>query len=149
MDDRDEHPFYYGFYFDGGLKSFIHYLIGDEPTLQDEPFYAHKSYENIEVEVVFTYADDQEAKELSFANNIHTPDGGMHLTGLRSAMTRVLNDYARKENYLKESEENITGDDIREGLVSIVSIKLPEPQFEGQTKARWAIQKRVPLSRWW
>ncbi|MEK7506004.1 MAG: DNA topoisomerase (ATP-hydrolyzing) subunit B [Patescibacteria group bacterium] len=136
VDDRDEHPFYYGFYFDGGLKSFIHYLIGDEPTLQDEPFYAHKSYENIEVEVVFTYADDQEAKELSFANNIHTPDGGMHLTGLRSAMTRVLNDYARKENYLKESEENITGDDIREGLVSIVSIKLPEPQFEGQTKAR-------------
>ena len=136
VDDRDEHPFYYGFYFDGGLKSFIHYLIGDEPTLQDESFYAHKSYENIEVEAVFTYTDDQEAKELSFANNIHTPDGGMHLTGLRSAMTRVLNDYARKENYLKESEENITGDDIREGLVSIISIKLPEPQFEGQTKAR-------------
>jgi DNA gyrase subunit B len=136
VDARDEHPFYYGFYFDGGLKSFIHYLIGDEPTLQDEAFYAHKSYESIEVEAVFTYTDDQEAKELSFANNIHTPDGGMHLTGLRSAMTRVLNDYARKEGYLKESEDNITGDDIREGLVSVVSIKLPEPQFEGQTKAR-------------
>jgi DNA gyrase subunit B len=136
VDDRDEHPFYYGFYFDGGLKSFIHYLIGDEPVLQDEPFYVHKTYENMDVEAVFVYTNDQEAKELSFANNIHTPDGGMHLTGLRSAMTRSLNDYARKEGYLKEAEENITGDDIREGLVSVISLKLPEPQFEGQTKAR-------------
>ncbi len=136
VDDRDEHPFYYGFYFDGGLKSFIHYLISDEPILQDEPFYVHKTYEKIDVEAVFVYTNDQEAKELSFANNIHTPDGGMHLTGLRSAMTRSLNDYARKEGYLKEAEENITGDDIREGLVSVISIKLPEPQFEGQTKAR-------------
>ncbi len=136
VDDRDEHPFYYGFYFDGGLKSFIHYLIGDEPILQDEPFYVHKTYEGIDVEAVFTYIDEQEARELSFANNIHTPDGGMHLTGFRSAMTRSLNDYARKEGYLKEAEENITGDDIREGLVSVVSIKLREPQFEGQTKAR-------------
>ncbi|MGC9603612.1 MAG: toprim domain-containing protein, partial [Minisyncoccia bacterium] len=136
VDAREEHVFYYGFYFDGGLKSFISYLIGEEPVLQDEPFYVHKTYENIDVEAVFTYVNDSEAKELSFANNIHTPDGGMHLTGLRSAMTRSLNDYARKEGYLKESEENLTGDDIREGLVSIISVKLREPQFEGQTKAR-------------
>jgi len=136
VDAREEHIFYYGFYFDGGLKSFISYLIGEEPVLQDEPFYVHKTYESIDVEAVFTYVNDSEAKELSFANNIHTPDGGMHLTGLRSAMTRSLNDYARKEGYLKESEENLTGDDIREGLVSIISVKLREPQFEGQTKAR-------------
>jgi DNA gyrase subunit B len=136
VDAREEHVFYYGFYFDGGLKSFISYLIGEEPVLQDEPFYVHKTYENVDVEAVFTYIDDTESKELSFANNIHTPDGGMHLTGLRSAMTRSLNDYARKEGYLKESEENLTGDDIREGLVSIISVKLREPQFEGQTKAR-------------
>ncbi len=132
----DDKPFYYGFYFDGGLKSFISYLIGEEPILHDTPFYTNKVYENIDVEAVFVYTDDQEAKELSFANNIYTPDGGMHLTGLRSAMTRILNDYARKEGYLKEAEENLTGDDIREGLVSVISIKLREPQFEGQTKAR-------------
>ena len=73
---------------------------------------------------------------MSFANNIYTPDGGMHLTGFRSALTRVLNDYARENNYLKEKDENLSGEDIREGLVTVVSIKLGEPQFEGQTKAR-------------
>ncbi|MGC9610722.1 MAG: DNA topoisomerase (ATP-hydrolyzing) subunit B [Minisyncoccia bacterium] len=136
VDARDDKPFYYGFYFEGGLKSFISYLIGDEPILQDEPFYVHKNYENMDIEAVFVYVSDTESKELSFANNIYTPDGGMHLTGMRSAMTRSLNDYARKEGYLKEAEENLTGDDIREGLVSVVSVKIPEPQFEGQTKAR-------------
>ncbi len=136
LDEREERPFYYGFYFDGGLSSFIHYLLDDEPVLLDENFYVHKASEGIDVEAVFTYVDDQEAKELSFANNIYTPDGGMHLTGLRAALTRTLNDYARSEGYLKESDENLTGDDIREGIVAIVSVKIREPQFEGQTKAR-------------
>ncbi len=136
LDEREEQPFYYGFYFDGGLNSFIHHLLDGETTLLNENFYVHKAYEGIEVETVITYVDDQEAKELSFANNIYTPDGGMHLTGLRSALTRTLNDYARSEGYLKEKDENLTGDDIREGIVAIVSVKIREPQFEGQTKAR-------------
>jgi DNA gyrase subunit B len=88
------------------------------------------------VEASFIYNDEIESRELSFANNIYTPDGGTHLTGFRSALTRTLNDYARANGYLKESEENLIGDDVREGLVAIVSIKLREPQFEGQTKAR-------------
>ncbi|MCL4399664.1 DNA topoisomerase (ATP-hydrolyzing) subunit B [Patescibacteria group bacterium] len=136
VDEREDNVFHYSFYFDGGLKSFLSYLVDGENPIQDEFFYVHKTYQNIEVEAALTYIDDQEAKELSFANNIYTSDGGMHLTGLRSAMTRTLNDYARTEGYVKENEENLTGDDIREGIVSIVSIKLREPQFEGQTKAR-------------
>jgi DNA gyrase subunit B len=136
LDEREEKPFYYGFYFDGGLNSFVHHLLDGETTLLNDNFYVHKAYEGIEVEAVITYVDDQEAKEISFANNIFTPDGGMHLTGLRSALTRTLNDYARSEGYLKEKDENLTGDDIREGIVAIVSVKIREPQFEGQTKAR-------------
>ncbi len=136
VDERGEQPFFYGFYFDGGLKSFLRHLVEGEQLAQSESFYMHKNYESIDIEAAFTYVEDQEARELSFANNIYTPDGGMHLTGLRSALTRTLNDYARTENYLKESEDNFTGDDIREGIVAIVSVKIPEPQFEGQTKAR-------------
>ncbi len=136
VDERGEQPFFYGFYFDGGLKSFIRHLLEGETALQSEPFYMHKNHESIDIEVAFTYVEDQESRELSFANNIYTPDGGMHLTGLRSALTRTLNDYARTENYLKENDDNLTGDDIREGIIAIVSVKIPEPQFEGQTKAR-------------
>jgi len=131
-----EEPFYYGFYFDSGLRSFINYLVGQSKSIQENPFYADKNYENIEVETVFVYTENIENEEVSFANNIYTPDGGMHLTGFRSALTRTLNDYARKENYLKSSEDNLTGDDVREGLVAAISIRIREPQFEGQTKAR-------------
>jgi DNA gyrase subunit B len=137
LDEREERPFYYGCYFEGGLRSFLHHMLDSEPVLLGENFYVHKtSAEGIEVEVIFTYVDNQESRELSFANNIYTPDGGTHLTGLRAALTRTLNDYARSEGYLKEKDENLTGDDIREGIVAIVSVKLREPQFEGQTKAR-------------
>ncbi len=129
-------PFYYAFYFEGGLLSFIQYLNRTHKPIQEDIFYIHKAYENIEVEVAFVYNQEVETEELSFANNIYTPDGGMHLTGFRSALTRSLNDYARTSGYLKDSEENFTGDDVREGLVGIVSVKLREPQFEGQTKAR-------------
>ncbi|MEK7143830.1 MAG: toprim domain-containing protein, partial [Patescibacteria group bacterium] len=87
-------------------------------------------------EVAFVYNRQIEIQELSFANNIYTPDGGAHLTGFRSALTRVLNDYARGNNYIKNSDENLSGDDVREGLTAIISVKLREPQFEGQTKAR-------------
>ncbi len=136
VDERGDEPYRYGFYFDGGLKSFLSYLVDGETPIQDEFFYVHKTYQDIEVEAAITYIDDQEARELSFANNIYTSDGGMHLTGLRSAMTRSLNDYAKKEEYIKNGDDGLTGDDIREGVVSIVSIKIHEPQFEGQTKAR-------------
>ncbi|MEK7635907.1 MAG: DNA topoisomerase (ATP-hydrolyzing) subunit B [Patescibacteria group bacterium] len=136
IDEREETPFYYSFYFEGGLLSFIDYLNRFRQSIQKEVFYVNKEYEKIEVEAAFVYNQEIETTELSFANNIYTTDGGMHLTGFRSALTRTLNDYARASNYLKSADENLTGDDIREGLVTIVSVKLSEPQFEGQTKAR-------------
>ncbi len=135
--DKRKAPYsFYGFCFEGGVLSFVKYLAAGETLLQDEIFYVHKQAEKMEVETAFAYIDDFTTKELSFANNIYTPDGGMHLTGFRSALTRSLNNYARAENYLKEKDENLTADDVREGLVTVVSVKLAEPQFEGQTKAR-------------
>ena len=143
VDTRDEkNPFYHGFYFDGGLRSFLKHVSAGEKPLQEEVFYVEKEYKAegvahaMGVEVAFAYTDELETHELSFANNIYTPDGGMHLTGFRSALTRSLNDYARSEGYIKSADDNLTGDDVREGLVAIVSVKLREPQFEGQTKAR-------------
>jgi len=136
VDRRGDRPVYYGFYFDGGLHSYIQYLVGDNSLVQDNFFYVHREAENVDVEVAFAYTAEQENQEVSFANNIYTPDGGMHLTGFRSALTRSLNDHARKEGFLKESDDNLTGDDVREGLVVAVSVKIREPQFEGQTKAR-------------
>ncbi len=136
LDRRKSPPTFFGFYFEGGVKSFVKYLARDEKPLQEEVFYVHKEQEKIDVEVAFQYVDDMETRELSFANNIYTPDGGMHLTGFRSALTRSINNYARNENYLKEKDDNLTADDAREGMVAVVSVKLPEPQFEGQTKAR-------------
>jgi len=136
IDYRSSVPFYYAFVFEGGLLSFINYLNRFNQPIQKEIFYTHKTYENIEVEAAFVYNQQIETQEISFANNIYTPDGGMHLTGFRSALTRTLNDYARNNGYLKNSDENLIGDDVREGLVAIVSVKLREPQFEGQTKAR-------------
>lgn len=136
IDYREKPQFYHAFYFDGGLLSFIRHLNAGEKLLQDEPFYVEKTAEDIQVEATFMYNNDIETQELSFANNIYTPDGGMHLTGFRSALTRTFNDFARQNSYIKEKDENLTGDDIREGLVAIVSVKLRDPQFEGQTKNR-------------
>ena len=136
IDQRKEPALYHGFYFDGGLLSFLKYLNHDGSTLQEDPFYVNKTYDQVEVETAFVYNNDIEIQELSFANNIYTPDGGMHLTGFRSALTRQLNDYARGNDYIKKDDENLTGDDVREGLIAVVSVKIREPQFEGQTKAR-------------
>lgn len=136
VDARTEPESYYGFYFEGGLLSLLAHLLGERQPIHGNLFYAQKEVDGIDVEAAFAYTSDNEVEELSFANNIYTPDGGTHLTGLRSALTRTLNDYARREGYLKEAEENLTGDDVREGLVAAVSIKIREPQFEGQTKAR-------------
>ena len=113
-DERNEKlPAYHGFFFDGGLLSFIKYLMRDEKALQETPFYVNKSAEDVEVETAFLYKNEIESQELSFANNIYTPDGGMHLTGFRSALTRSLNDWARANEYIKKDDENLTGDDVR------------------------------------
>lgn len=136
FDERLSPASHYTFYFDGGINSFVRHLNRDEKPIHDTIFYVSKEVDKILVEAAFQYTEDIQAEELSFVNNIHTPEGGMHLTGFRAALTRSLNDYARKNTYLKESEENLTGDDVREGLTLVLSIKLHEPQFEGQTKAR-------------
>lgn len=124
------------FYFEGGLLSLIKFYNQHEKPIQKEVFYVEKEANNVLVEVAMQYIDDLDAKEVSFTNNTSTPEGGMHVTGFRTALTRTLNDYARKNNILKESEDNLTGDDVREGMTVVISVKLRDPQFEGQTKAK-------------
>jgi DNA gyrase subunit B len=136
FDRRPEVPVFYGFYFEGGLLSFVKYLARGKNRLHEDIFYVEKEQDKIDIEVAFLYVDDTRATEMSFANTIVTPDGGTQLTGFRSAMTRQLNTFARAGGYLKEKDENLTSEDMREGLVSIVSVKLSDPQFEGQTKNR-------------
>ncbi len=127
----------YTFNFDGGVVSYVKYFLNkDEEAKHPNIFYISKEHEKMLVEAAFQYTDDIQGKELAFANNIHTMEGGMHVTGFRAAITRALNDHARKNGYIKQSEENLTGDDIREGLTAVISVKLREPQFEGQTKAK-------------
>ncbi|HRY52515.1 MAG TPA: DNA topoisomerase (ATP-hydrolyzing) subunit B [Candidatus Portnoybacteria bacterium] len=126
----------YGFFIEGGIVSYVKFLNSDEKARHSNIFYANREEEGIQVEVAFQYTEDLQGYEMSFANNIHTVEGGMHLTGFRTALTRGLNDYARKNNFLKSSDENLTGDDVREGLTAVISVKLREPQFEGQTKAK-------------
>ena len=126
----------HGFYFEGGITSYLKYLIGTKKLINDDVFYCNKKEDNILVEAAFIYTDDYEASENSFVNNISTHEGGSHLTGFRSALTRTVNDYARSNGFLKEKEENFSGKDVREGLTSVISIKISEPQFEGQTKTK-------------
>jgi DNA gyrase subunit B len=126
----------YSFFFEGGIISYVKFLNNDEQPSHDNIFYVNREVENIQVEAAFQFTDDLQGYEISFANNIHTAEGGMHLTGFRTALTRSLNDYARKNGYLKNSDENLTGEDVREGLTAVISVKLREPQFEGQTKAK-------------
>jgi len=129
----------YTFYFEGGLLSLIKFLNKNEKPIHDKIFYTEKEGigSGIEkIEISLQYVEDIIIKEISFANNIHTPEGGTHLTGFRTALTRSLNDYARKNNLIKEGEDNFTGEDVREGLTAVISISLREPQFEGQTKAK-------------
>ncbi len=134
---ESQHPSY-AFYFEGGIVSYVNFLThGIEPH-HKEVFYAARQEENIQVEIALQYVDELATKEISFANNIHTTEGGMHMTGFKTALTRVLNDYARKNGFLKDKDENLTGDDVREGLIAIISIKISSSvlQFEGQTKAK-------------
>ncbi|HEX9076730.1 MAG TPA: DNA topoisomerase (ATP-hydrolyzing) subunit B [Anaerolineae bacterium] len=123
------------FYFEGGIVSFVRYLNKNRDVLH-APFSVAREVNGSEVAAAIQYADTYSESVYTFANNINTVDGGTHLTGFRTALTRTLNDYARKNNLLKENDPNLTGDDVREGLTAIVSVKLEEPQFESQTKAK-------------
>ncbi|MGK2896774.1 MAG: DNA topoisomerase (ATP-hydrolyzing) subunit B [Candidatus Saccharimonadales bacterium] len=122
------------FYFEGGIQSYVKHLNIGKEVITDNIFYVEKQVEDSMVEVAIQYNDTYVELVKPFANNVLTPDGGTHLIGFRAAMTRVINDYARKNSLLKEKEDNLTGDDIREGLTAILLVKLPDPQFEGQTK---------------
>lgn len=122
------------FYFEGGIKSYVKRLNNGKDVLSDDIFYVEKKIEDSEVEIAVQYNDSYAETMKPFANNVLTPDGGMHVVGFKTALTRVVNGYARKNGLLKEKEDNLTGDDIKEGLTAVVLVKLPDPQFEGQTK---------------
>ncbi|MBI4285186.1 MAG: DNA topoisomerase (ATP-hydrolyzing) subunit B [Chloroflexi bacterium] len=124
------------FYFEGGITSFVQHLNRDRHLVHKQPIYIYKAVNSTIVEVALQYNDGYAEVTFSFANCINTADGGTHMTGFRSALTRVLNDYAHKSKMLKEDEPNLTGEDVREGLTAVVSVKLSEPQFEGQTKGK-------------
>lgn len=124
----------YSFYFEGGIQSYVKHLnVGKEPV-DDDVFYVDKMVNDVQIEVALQYTDAYTETIKTFANNVLNPDGGTHLTGFRASLTRVINDYARKNGLLKEKEENLSGEDTREGLTAIILVKLPDPQFEGQTK---------------
>lgn len=122
------------FYFEGGIQSYVKHLNIGKDVVSENIFYVEKQTEDSMVEIAIQYNDTFTELVKPFANNVLTPDGGTHLVGFRAALTRVINDYARKNSLLKEKEDNLTGDDIREGLTAIILVKLPDPQFEGQTK---------------
>ncbi len=122
------------FYFEGGIKSYVKRLNNGKEVLSDDIFYVEKKIEDSEVEIAVQYNDTYAEIMKPFANNVLTPDGGMHVVGFRTALNRTINDYARKNGLLKEKEDNLTGDDIKEGLTAVILVKLPDPQFEGQTK---------------
>ncbi|MGE6229808.1 DNA topoisomerase (ATP-hydrolyzing) subunit B [Paenibacillus chitinolyticus] len=124
------------FMYEGGIKSFVEHLNRNKEALHEPPIYVEGSKDNIQVEVAIQYNDSYTENIYSFANNINTHEGGTHESGFKSALTRILNDYARKTNAIKESGSNLSGDDVREGLAAIISVKIPEPQFEGQTKTK-------------
>jgi DNA gyrase subunit B len=126
----------YQFYFEGGIASYVKHLNKNKEAKHENVFYVEKQVENTLVEIALQYTDDYNESLYAFANNITNPDGGTHVAGFRSALTRVLNTYARNKTILKEKDPNLTGDDVREGLTAVVSVKVPEPQFEGQTKAK-------------
>lgn len=124
----------YAFYFEGGIRSYVRHLNLGKDVVDDDIFYVEKQIEDSMVELSLQYAETYTETVKSFANNVYNPEGGTHLTGFRSALTRVINDYARKNGLIKEKDENLSGEDTREGLTAVILVKLPDPQFEGQTK---------------
>lgn len=126
----------YGFYFEGGIRSYVEHLNKGKEALNEPTFYVDKNVGEVNVELAIQYCDSFNEQLKAFANNIYNSEGGTHVVGFRSALTRVVNDYARKNGLIKEKDENLTGDDVREGLTAVISVKLPDPQFEGQTKGK-------------
>lgn len=133
-DERDDRQ--QVFAYEGGVKSFVEYINRGKDVLHDEPIFIQGERDGVMVDIALQYNDGYTSNLFSFANNINTPEGGTHEAGFKTALTRILNDYARRMNFLKEKDQNLTGDDVREGITAIVSVKIPEPQFEGQTKTK-------------
>jgi DNA gyrase subunit B len=136
IDERAAKAKSHKFKFDGGVRSFIEYLNKNKKTIHREPVYFETVKDDVIVEIALQYNDGYNETLFSFANNINTREGGTHLVGFKSALTRSLNDAARKMNLTRKLDENLSGEDVREGLSAVISVKLPEPQFEGQTKAK-------------
>ena len=128
--------FTYVFYFEGGVQSYVRHLNRTKTPKHDAIFYLHKPVDGIEMEIGLQYVDDYKETVFAFANNIFNPEGGTHVAGFRTSLTRILNAYARKQGYLKEKDDNLSGEDVREGLTAVISVKVTDPQFEGQTKAK-------------
>ncbi len=136
IDEREEEPRKSSFHYKGGIKEFVQYLNKGKTPLYSEVIYCEGSRENVQVEVAMQHNDAYNEGCYCFVNNINTPDGGTHLEGFKRALTKTINDYARKNKLLKDSEPNLSGDDIREGLTAVISVKIEDPQFEGQTKQK-------------
>ncbi|MBQ3762022.1 MAG: DNA topoisomerase (ATP-hydrolyzing) subunit B [Clostridia bacterium] len=144
-DERTENGRFEAYHYEGGIKSFVEFLNINKTCLFDEPIYIEGVKDGSTMEVALQWNDGYSENVLSFANNIHTPEGGTHLVGFRTALTRVINDYGRKNKMLKDSDQNLTGDDVREGLAAVISVKLQEPQFEGQTKSKLGNSEIRPM----
>lgn len=136
IDKRPEEPIVKKLHYEGGIISFVEYMNRNKGVIQEHPIYIDCSKDGSNVEISMQYNDTYVENIFSFANNIATTEGGTHLTGFKTAITKVFNDYARKYNYLKDNDKNLAGEDIREGLTAVISVKLQEPQFEGQTKTK-------------
>ena len=124
------------FYYKGGIAEFVKHLNKNKSPLHEEPLYFESVGDNLSIEIALQYNDSYDEKVYSFANNINTVDGGTHLAGFRGALTRTINSYANASGLLKNFKGSLSGDDAREGLVAVISVKLPQPQFEGQTKGK-------------
>ncbi|WAA13996.1 DNA topoisomerase (ATP-hydrolyzing) subunit B [Fervidibacillus halotolerans] len=136
IEDKRENGNYLSFHYEGGIKSYVSHLNKSKNVIHEEPIYIEAKREGIIVEIALQYNDGYTSIIYSFTNNIHTYEGGTHESGFKAALTRVINDYARKNNFLKDKDENLSGEDVREGIVAVISIKHPNPQFEGQTKTK-------------
>ena len=137
IDARQEPRRFYSFYFEGGVASYVRHLNSHaKHAKHPNVFYVERKLDNATVEIALQYTEDYGENLFAFTNNIHNPDGGSHVAGFRASLTRVLNNYAREKGFLKEKDTNLTGDDVREGLTTVISIKIPDPQFEGQTKTK-------------
>lgn len=135
-DERDDQERSHKFFYEGGVSHFVKYLNNTKEALYPDPIYITGEKDGSSLEVALQYTSSYSESVFAFTNNIANPEGGTHLAGFRSAITRVVNDYARRYNFIKESDSNLSGEDVREGLTAIISVKIPEPQFEGQTKAK-------------